>query len=70
MYEDEVLALLSRHVETGEPLPAHLAEKLIALRHLNEGMYCLMGRGGGVAPRLQSYDQRISPALLLLPPCR
>ncbi|CAK0821989.1 unnamed protein product, partial [Prorocentrum cordatum] len=40
-YDKDVLKRLSRHVETGEPLPQDQIEKLIAAKNVNEGLMML-----------------------------
>jgi oligopeptidase A len=40
-WEPEALALLSRHVETGEPLPPALLDKMLAAKNFQAGLFML-----------------------------
>lgn len=41
VWNNEILKRLSKHYQTGEPLPADLIEKKIAIKNLNEAMMTL-----------------------------
>ena len=41
VWNNEILKRLSKHHQTGEPLPADLIEKKIAIKNLNEAMMTL-----------------------------
>lgn len=38
MWEPSILARVTKHVETGRPLPDSLAKRIVALQHFNDGM--------------------------------
>lgn len=40
-WQPEALALLSRHAETGEPLPSKLLEKMLAAKNFHSGLFIL-----------------------------
>ena len=41
MWNEEILARVSSHVDTGEPLPTELIKKKLALKQLNEAYFTL-----------------------------
>jgi len=41
MWQESILARVSKHVETGEPLPAELIKKKLAIKNLNEAYFTL-----------------------------
>lgn len=41
MWSEEILARVSSHVDTGEPLPTELIKKKLALKQLNEAYFTL-----------------------------
>jgi Zn-dependent oligopeptidase len=41
MWNDQILSRVSSHVETGEPLPAELIKKKLAIKNLNEAYFTL-----------------------------
>jgi Zn-dependent oligopeptidase len=39
VWEKEILTKISKHYQTGKPIPSELVDKMLAAKHLNEGIF-------------------------------
>jgi oligopeptidase A len=78
-WEWEVLQRLSSHVDSGEPLPRELFDRMVAARHFQSGLQLLrqcefalldmrLHAEPGAASRVQAVADEVSAELALLPP--